>query len=47
MTLHTLFVMLCAVLAFHVVIAIISIARAYRRENKSLFGRPVVRWLED
>jgi len=40
MTLHFLFWALCAVLAAHVVVAIISIAKAYRDEGRLFLSKP-------
>ena len=38
---HILFWTLCAVLAAHVVVAVIAIAKAYRDEAKLFFSKPV------
>ena len=38
---HILFWTLCAVLAAHVVVAVIAIAKAYRDEGKLFFSKPV------
>ena len=39
---HILFWTLCAVLVAHVVVAVISIAKAYRDEGKLLFFKPAL-----
>jgi hypothetical protein len=40
MSYHILFWMLCAVLAAHVVVAIIAVTKAYRDEGRSSFFKP-------
>jgi hypothetical protein len=40
MTYHLLFWTLCAVLTVHAVVAIISIAKAYRDEGRLFFSKP-------
>jgi hypothetical protein len=40
MSYHILFWMLCAVLAAHVVVAIIAVTKAYRDERRSFFFKP-------
>jgi len=40
MTYHLLFWALCAVLAAHVVVAIVSIVKAYRDEGRLFFSKP-------
>jgi hypothetical protein len=40
MTYHLLFWTMCVVLAIHVAVAVISIAKAYRNEGRLLISRP-------
>lgn len=37
---HIAFWSLCAVLAAHVVVAVVSLAKAYRAEGRLLFAKP-------
>lgn len=39
---HTIFWALCAVLAAHIVVVVISFVKAYRDERKLSFSKPVL-----
>jgi hypothetical protein len=42
MTYHTFFWAVCAVVATHIVVAVISFVKAYRDERKLSFSKPVL-----